>query len=86
MIIINDVKGNKVAKIRGTVREYPGYFSISDDLGNESLYPDDYHWKDEAEENLTDESLFCLSFLFSALIFLGLIIFLIIMYKVLAFL
>lgn len=78
MIIVNDVRGDKVAKIRGTVREYPGYFSVTDDLGNESLYPDDYKWRDDREENLSDESLFCLSFFFTALLFIALIIFLII--------
>ena len=79
MIVVNDVRGKQVAKINGTVTECPGYFYIEDDLGNEILYPEDYKWKDDTEENLTDESLFCLSFLFSALVFLVLIIFLIIM-------
>lgn len=80
MIIVNDVYGRKVIEVNGTVTEHDGYFEVEDEFGNISSFPEQCDWiSRKTEDDLSDESLFCLSFLFGAVVLTALIILLILL-------
>ena len=80
MIIVNDVYGRKFIEVNGTVTEHDGYFEVVDEYGNTSVFPEQCDWiSRKTEDDLSDESLFCLSFLFSAVVLTALIILLILL-------